>query len=86
MKHRDIKLHIENLVLHDVPVADRAAVGVAMQQELTRLLAEYGLPSPLAPGSTARELNARSIIFPAGAPAGVIGRQIAQSVFGGLRQ
>lgn len=85
MKQQDIRLHIENLVLHGIPVADRAAVGVAVQQELTRLLSERGLPSSLSSSVTVDRFHAGSISFQADASAGSVGLQIARSVYGGLQ-
>ena len=81
MKQQDIRLHIENLVLHGIPVADRAAVGVAVQQELTRLLSERGLPSSLSSSVTGDVLHAGNIKIQANAAAGNVGMQIARSVY-----
>jgi hypothetical protein len=39
-----IHLHVERLVLHGIDPRDGAAVGAALRQELSRLLAEQGVP------------------------------------------
>jgi hypothetical protein len=39
-----IILHVERLVLHGIDPRDRAAIGAAVRQELSRLLAEQGVP------------------------------------------
>ena len=42
-----IELHIEELVLHGFAPADRYRIGDTVQRELTRLLAEQGMPASL---------------------------------------
>jgi hypothetical protein len=63
-----IELHIEELVLHGVPEADREAIGHALQDRLTALLAAH---SPewrdrprvdagrFLPGATPRQIGER---------------------------
>jgi hypothetical protein len=44
MRQADVELHIERLILHDLPYDQRQRVAAAVEAELTRLLAEQGLP------------------------------------------
>lgn len=41
---KDIELEIEGLVLHGIRSGDRHRIREAVESELTRLLAEKGLP------------------------------------------
>jgi len=78
-----IALHIERLVLEGLPVpaAKRAAIGAAIERELTSLIAKGGL-------NTRRSSDARvaapAFRFHAGAKPDAIGRRIAKSIYGGL--
>ena len=47
---KNIELHIEELVLHGFSPGDRYRIGEAVEQELTRLLADRGVPQSLAEG------------------------------------
>jgi hypothetical protein len=47
MKPRHIEIHVEEMVLHGVDPSDRHAVGDAVVAELTRLIAEGGLPDTM---------------------------------------
>lgn len=73
-----VEVHIEELVLHGFPPADRIAIGNAVQVELGRLIAERGLAATPA---FAHRLNSGTFRVAAGASAGGIGRQVAQSVY-----
>lgn len=75
LKPRDIEIHIEELVLHGVDVADRHAVAEALQRELRALVEAEGVhtlltepgrferwrPGPLhvEPGMKPEQLGAR---------------------------
>jgi hypothetical protein len=50
MMPRSIELHIEELVLRGFAPGDRYWIGEAVEQELTRLLADRGVPESLARG------------------------------------
>ena len=82
-----IDLHIEELVLHGFDPRDRHAIADAVQQELTRLVAERGLSAVNGPAEVARldggtiELNAtRGSV--AGAP---IAQAVHSTLSGGER-
>lgn len=82
----NINLHIERLILDDVNVApdQRHLLQTSVAAELTRMLAEGTLSPDLAQGTNLPRLSGRSIqINEVGKPA-QLGRQIAQSVYGGI--
>jgi hypothetical protein len=56
----------------------------ALQQELTRLFAQRGIPASFAQLVAVNRVNGASFDLAAGAKAGDIGTQIAQSIYGGL--
>ncbi len=85
MNAPDVHFHIEELILHGLPGVNRAAVGVAVQQELTRLLTERGVPPSLAAGGHVPTLDGGTFTVPPGARPGAIGTRIAQAVYGGLK-
>ncbi len=78
-----IALHIERLVLDGLPAhaGQRAQILAALEAELSRLLAERGLPG-VAAGAVPR-VDAAPVRLAPGAP-DQWGRQIAQSLVGSL--
>ena len=80
----NIELHIEELILHGMAGSDRYLIGEAIQQELTRLLSEKGLPPSLAQGGEIARINAGAFEMKSGAKPQAIGIQIAQKIYGGL--
>jgi len=81
----NIELHIEELVLHGFEAGDRQAIGEAVQGELSRLLAERGVPASLADGGELGHVDGGAFNARPGAGAESIGAQIASVVHGGLR-
>ncbi|NJP09668.1 MAG: hypothetical protein HC866_09420 [Leptolyngbyaceae cyanobacterium RU_5_1] len=79
-----LELNIEELVLHGFSPGDRDPIGAAIQQELTRLLTEHGIPPTLAQAGTIGRLDGGAFEIQAGTPPRVIGSQIAQAIYGGL--
>ncbi|HEY1630533.1 MAG TPA: hypothetical protein VGF56_04420 [Rhizomicrobium sp.] len=78
-----IELHIDRLVLEGLPIstAKRAALGAAIERELTRLIAAGGLN---ARRSHDARIAAPAFRFRAGAKPDAMGRQIAKSIYGGI--
>lgn len=78
----NIELQIEELILHDLPYDQRHRVAAAIEQALTRLLAERGLP----PGFQGEmpPLHAAPVTVNPRLSAESIGRQVAQSVYAQL--
>ena len=79
----NIEIEIGEVVLHGFAPSDRASIGAAVQQELTRLLAEQGLASMNRSIEIAR-VNGGTFNVRPGSKSETIGAQIAQSVFQGL--
>ncbi|EFH84856.1 hypothetical protein [Ktedonobacter racemifer] len=81
----NVELHIEELVLHGFVQGDRYEIGAAVERELARLFAEQGVPASLANGGEIARLNGGSFTVARGSQADVIGAQMAQSVYGGMK-
>jgi hypothetical protein len=81
-----IHLHIEELVLHGFPSADRHRIGEAMQRELARLFSEQRTPLALMKSAEIDRLNAGAFQMPTAPGPESTGAQVARAVFGGLEQ
>lgn len=81
----NIEIEIGELVLHGFAPSDRASIGEAVQQELTRLLAEQGLASMNHSVEIAR-VNAGAFDVRVGTPPHAIGAQVALAIFGGFQK
>lgn len=81
----NIKLHIDRLVLDglDFPPDQQQVLQTSVVNELTRLLSEGGVAPHLAGGVALDRLSAGDIQVTDNRPA-QLGRQIAQSVYGGM--
>jgi hypothetical protein len=80
-----IELVIEELVLHGFDPADGASISAAVQAELSRLLADGGLPDLTHPLDLTR-LNAGAFALPPSpAPPSQVGAQIAGAIHTGLK-
>lgn len=84
MKQTKIDLRIEELILRDMPYAQRHSIAAAAEQELARLLTEQGLPPSLAQGGHIPQVDIGTIQLTADSRADAIGAQIAQSVYDNL--
>jgi hypothetical protein len=79
-----VEVHIDELVLHGFDVADRFPICDALEQELTRLLAERGALSHLSGPMEIERMNGGSFkVAPGGRAAGV-GADVARAVHGAL--
>ena len=83
---KNIELHIEELVLHGFSHGDRYRIAEGVEQELTRLLADRGVPESLAQGGEVASVDAGAFEVAQGSRAGVVGAQVAKAVYGGLRR
>ncbi|MDO9236680.1 MAG: hypothetical protein Q7U28_11715 [Aquabacterium sp.] len=81
----NINLHIERLVLDGVNIApgQRHLLRASVETELTRLLTDGGLAPGLVQGVALPRLSASAMQLTGNNPA-QLGRQIAQSVYGGI--
>ncbi len=84
MKHGDIELHVEEMVLHGFSPADRFRIGQAVEQELARLFTEQGAPPSLARKGEMAGLDGGSFEARPGSGVETIGAQVARAVYGGL--
>ncbi len=80
----NIELEIEKLILEGFPIGNRHRIGAAIEQELTRLLTEQGIPPSLSQGGEIPSLDGGVFEVSANAKPETIGRQIAQSIYGGF--
>jgi hypothetical protein len=79
-----LELHIEELILHDFPPDKRWVIAAAIEQELTRLFTEQGVPAMLAQGGAIPRLDGVSFEVGTGEMPAAIGRQVAQAIYRGL--
>ena len=84
MKHGEIDLHIEELVLHGFSRADRYRIGRAVEHELGRLFTEQGMPPSLARSGEIASLDGGSFEANPGSRVETLGARVARSVYGGL--
>ncbi len=81
--NRTLTLHIEELVLDGFGPMDRTALADAVRAELSRLIAERGLPPLL--GSAAR-LDAGTFTATPDADAHTLGTDVARAIYGGMNR
>jgi hypothetical protein len=81
-----IQLHIERLVLDGVNIAPGQSylLQASVETELTRLLTDGGLAPNLAEGVALPRLSTSGIQLTGDDNPAQLGRQIAQSVYGGI--
>lgn len=80
----DIQLHIEELVLHQFARGDRHAIADALQVELTRLLRVEGVPQGLTTRVSGARINGGDFQVPPDATPGIIGTQLARTLYQNL--
>jgi hypothetical protein len=82
----NIHLHIERLILDGLPLGagQGALMQVAIEAELTRLLAEGGIASGLRSDGTVPNVGAKAMQLTAQSSPAQMGQQIAQSVYAGI--
>jgi hypothetical protein len=81
MKPAQINLHIETLLLRNLPYGQRHHIAVAIEQELTRLFTEYGLPPALAGGGNIPQITIDALPVEHNVRPSAIGTQIAQKMY-----
>ncbi len=84
MKHSNVNLHIDELVLVDYSTGERHQIGEAVRLELTRLLSEQGVPQPLTRGGAMASLDGGAFEVAPGSTARVIGTRVALQVYARL--
>ena len=76
-----VELHIDELILEGVPGYQREQIAAAIQQALTALVAEHGLPPNWQPGASLAALTQQ--VQPGSRPE-AIGQQVARAILGGM--
>ena len=82
----NIRLHIEKLILDGLAMGagDGAKVKVAVEAELSRLLAEGGLAPALQGAGALARIRANPVSIGKDTSPKALGEQIAYSVYGGI--
>lgn len=86
MRNWAIDFSVDELVLTGFPPHQRFAISAAMMRELHRLFSARGVPAGLVERSDTPSLGAIDCVLPSNAVPDTIGVQVAQAVYGGLRQ
>lgn len=84
MNQAQINLHIEELLLRDVPYALRHRIAAAFEHELTRLLREQDPPLSITQRGYIPHIDIGTMQITPDAKPDAIGTQIAQRVYGKL--
>ena len=86
MTSENLELHIEELILHGFMGIDQACIGAMVEHELTRLLAEKGLPRSLTTRREIAYLNGGIFEMAPSTKPEIVGTQVAQAIYRGIRQ
>ena len=86
MTPKSIELHIEELVLHGFSPGDRYRIAEGVEQELSRLFADRGVPESLAEGGEIVSVDGAAFEVAPRSRAEAVGAQVAQAVYGRLRR
>jgi hypothetical protein len=81
---RTVRVHIERLVLDNVRSSDGPRVAAAVQQELTRLFSQQGVPPSMLGGGAMASVDAGSFRQTPTAKPVATGTQAARSIYRGL--
>lgn len=79
-------MEIKELVLHGFDYHDYRRIGVAIEQELSRLIRENGLLQYIVAGSEIPRIDAGSFSLATDMNPKTIGAEVARSIYRGLRQ
>lgn len=82
----DIELHIDGLILHGFPAADRHRIGEAVERELALLLSERGVPMGCDQDVHIDRLDGGRMRLSASVEADALGAEIARSLYGLLER
>ena len=82
----NVELHIEELVLHGFPPEFRHRIGGAVENELSRLLAEQGVPPSLSNGVDIPRLDAGAFQMNLELGADAVGARVARSLYQGIKR
>jgi hypothetical protein len=82
MRPARVEVHIEELRLHGFSPCDRRGISESFARQLADLLAERGVPSPLAQVGTTERHDAGVFVITPGSRAEAIGAEIARTILG----
>lgn len=77
----NIELNIDKLVLHGFPKKDGAYIGRAVEQELTRLMQNNGVPQHLSEAGNIQSLRTKNFNYESQYRPERIGVEIANSIY-----
>jgi hypothetical protein len=91
MSNRSITIHIERLILDDLPIASigpyqRRVMQAAFEAELTQLIMNGELSFDLQTGGIRKQLPAGVLVLNADEPVETLGKKLAQAVYKGIGQ
>jgi hypothetical protein len=84
VKHRNVELRIEELILHGFEPGDRDRIGEALQRELSQLFTEQGTPPSLTREHAIARLEGGAFDAPSSSEPETVGSRLARSLYGGL--
>ena len=84
LAYSSVDLRIDALVLDGFEQSDRELIAAALRGELSRLLAEEGLPAGLRAPARIDRVDGGIFAAAAGAGSATIGAQLARSIYRGL--
>jgi hypothetical protein len=84
MKPAKVEVHIGELVLRGLAPADRDRVGLAVERELARLIAEQSVPARWTRSVDIPRLDAGVFEVAPGARPAALGGQVARAVYRGM--
>lgn len=80
-----LDLNIDELFLDGFELGDRFAIRTSIEQELSRLFQEQGVPGSVRNNGAIPRINAGDVRIESGATPAVIGSSVANAVYGGLK-
>ena len=83
--NRNIEINIDKLILNGFAQGERYEIGIALEQELTRLFSEKENQRMFRENRKVDTISGGSFSASPGTKPDVIGRQIAGSVFNGIK-
>ncbi len=86
MRHRHIEIGIDKLVLEGFVVEDGNRIRASVEQELTRLFVDRGLPQGMLENVNIADLAGKPIGIEPGAGAAPAGRQVARAIYGAIKR
>ena len=85
MKHPDIEIQIDELVLHGFPPMNRRLIKEAVETHLARMFLDGRMYQGFTEDKTIEKSHAVSINLKSDSTPGNIGKQIARSIYGEIK-